>query len=60
MERTLSPEEIAAKKKRRAQQAEQNMVCYREQQQATLNKTARLRALRLAQVPNRDEPRKQI
>jgi hypothetical protein len=50
MQRTLSPDEIAAKKERRAQQAEKNAARYREEQQATLDKTARLRALRLSQA----------
>ena len=49
MERTLSPDEIAAKKKRRELEGQDNMARYLEQQQEILNKTERLRALRLAQ-----------
>jgi hypothetical protein len=66
MKRALSREQIAAKKERRAQQAEKNMTRYRNQQQATIDKTARLRAQRLAIATtpvtgasrsNNDEPR---
>jgi hypothetical protein len=60
MQRTLSPDEIAAKKERRAQQAEKNAARYREEQQATLDKTARLRALRLAQVTQVGKSAKQV
>ncbi len=48
MERTLSREQIAAKKERREQEGKANMARYREQQQRTLDRMARLRAQRLA------------
>jgi hypothetical protein len=51
MNRILSPAEKAAKQERRAIEGEANMARYLEQQQSTLDKTARLRALRLAQAP---------
>jgi hypothetical protein len=51
MNRILSPAEKAAKQERRAIEGKANMARYREQQQKTLDKTARLRALRLAQAP---------
>jgi hypothetical protein len=49
MPRHLSREEIVARKEKRLQAGEANMARYLEQQQKTLDKTARLRALRLAQ-----------
>jgi 4-alpha-glucanotransferase len=50
MNRILSAAEKAAKQERRAIEGEANMARYLEQQQSTLDKTARLRALRLAQA----------
>jgi hypothetical protein len=50
MNRILSPAEKAAKQERRAIEGEANMARYLEQQQSTLDKTARLRALRLARA----------
>jgi hypothetical protein len=44
MQRTLSPDEIAARKEKRARQAQENAVRYHQEQQAMLDKTARLRA----------------
>ena len=58
MERTLSPDEIAAKKKRRELEGQANMARYLEQQQEILNKTERLRALRLAQGRRTSGPSK--
>jgi hypothetical protein len=48
MERTLTPEQIAAKKEQREREGQANLARYLEQQQQTLNKTERLRGLRLA------------
>ena len=48
MKRTLSPEQIAAKKERREREGEANMARYREKQRRTLDRMARLRAQRLA------------
>jgi hypothetical protein len=56
MERTLSPDEIAAKKKQRELKGQANMARYLQQQQETLNKTERLRALRLAQGRRTSDP----
>ena len=50
MPQHLSREEIVARKQKRMQAGEGNMARYLEQQQKTLDKTARLRALRLAQA----------
>jgi hypothetical protein len=58
MNRMLSPAEKAAKQEKRAVEGQANMARYLEHQQATLEKTARLRALRLAQVPKLDQERK--
>jgi hypothetical protein len=58
MNRMLSPAEKAAKQEKRAVEGRANMARYLEHQQATLEKTARLRALRLAQVPKRDQDRR--
>ena len=60
----LPPAETAAKKERLAKKERQsiggkaNMARYLEQQQATLNKTARLRAQRLARVSDAANPAK--
>ncbi len=51
MNRSLSPEQIAAKKERREVEGKANMAGYREQQQRTLDRMARLRAQRLALPP---------
>jgi hypothetical protein len=59
MQRTLSPEEIAARKEKRARQAQENAVRYQQEQQAMLDRTARLRALRLSRERPRDEQGKQ-
>jgi hypothetical protein len=48
MPQHMSREEIVARKKKRLQEGEGNMARYLEQQQQTLDKTVRLRALRLA------------
>jgi hypothetical protein len=58
MNRMLSPAEKAAKQEKRAVEGRANMARYLEHQQATLEKTARLRALRLSQVPNPDQDQK--
>lgn len=58
MNRMLSPAEKAAKQEKRAVEGKANMARYLDHQQATLEKTARLRALRLAQVPGLDQDRK--
>ena len=57
MERTLSREQIAAKKERREREGKANMARYREQQQRTLDRMARLRARRLA-LPGMNNPAK--
>jgi hypothetical protein len=49
---------MAARTKRRAIEGEANMTRYLEQQQQTLDKTERLRALRFAQAPQ-DKPARQ-
>jgi hypothetical protein len=56
--RTLHPAEIAARKTRREQEGKVNMARYLEQQQGTRDKTARLRAQRLAlpEMRNPDQP----
>ena len=56
MERTLSADQIAAKKKQRQREGQANMARYLQQQQETLNKTERLRALRLAQGRGTTDP----
>jgi hypothetical protein len=56
MERTLSPDQIAAKKKQRRLEGQANMARNLEQQQEILNKTERLRALRLAQGRGTTDP----
>ncbi len=48
MNRTRSPAETAARKERQEKEGKVNMARYLQQQQATLDKTARLRAVRLA------------
>ena len=59
MQRTLSSDEIAARKEKRARQAQENAVRYQQEQQAMLDKTARLRALRLSRERPQDEQGKQ-
>jgi hypothetical protein len=59
----LSPAETAkkkrlAKKERLAIEGKANMARYLERQQATLNKTARLRAQRLARMSDAGNPAK--
>jgi hypothetical protein len=57
-----SPAERVARKEKQAREAPVNMARYRQEQQATLDKTARLRAQRLAlpemknSVPSRKKP----
>ena len=51
-----SRDEIAAKKEKREREAKVNMARYLEQRQNTLNNTARLRALRLAQAQQETKP----
>jgi hypothetical protein len=51
-------EEKLAKKERLAIEGKANMARYLEQQQATLNKTARLRAQRLARMSDAGNPAK--
>jgi hypothetical protein len=58
MNRMLSPAEKAAKQEKRAVEGAANMARYLEHQQATLEKTARLRALRLARVSKPDQDQK--
>jgi hypothetical protein len=48
MPQHMSRAEIVARKKKRLEEGEGNMARYLEQQQRTLDKTVRLRALRLA------------
>lgn len=50
MNRILSPADKAAKQERRAIEGKANMARYLEHQQATMDKTARLRARRLARA----------
>jgi hypothetical protein len=56
MNRTLSPAQMAAKKEKREREGRENMTRYLEQHQATLDKTAHLRAQRLAQMPPVSKP----
>ncbi len=50
-----SPAERVARKEKQAREAPVNMARYRQEQQATLDKTARLRAQRLA-LPEMKDP----
>ena len=53
---TDAKKEKLAKKERLAIEGKANMARYLEQQQATLNKTARLRAQRLARMSDAGKP----
>jgi hypothetical protein len=53
-----SREVIVAKKVKQEREGKVNMASYLAQQQHTLDKTARLRALRLAQEANEPNPAK--
>ncbi len=50
-----SPAERVARKEKQAREAPANMARYRQEQQATLDKTVRLRAQRLA-LPGMENP----
>jgi hypothetical protein len=53
----LSPAEMVARKEKREREGKVNMARYLEQQQHTLDKTVRLRGLRLSKAPAKPSKR---